>query len=610
MPGPITRKPVEAPNVSRPAEPEVKPNGAQGASSTQATASGGPVNLTDVQEFQTALLSRIGPGTNVAEIFNHPAIQALGPRISRELDIAAAQYIVQNARARIAQMDPAQIDAEHAQIKSQSIPRTPEEMVSVLLDRLRIGGGEREIVMRAVKHVLSGAAAPGENMMSIGGPSPNNHSTQMAVTDEGYDHILMSLADPRMTNKAWLHIERINRVDETGQGTPHAQPYALPPETLVGLIRLLVGNDAPTTVFYGRPNFIPSVVSDKIPKPHNDAVSAGLFNNSETAVRGLQMLARYAFERGVSEVKVSMDGMNEKEAVKFMKDVADPLNLPKGVNFLSAAFNLPRALVDLGVGKPLKGPPTAEDRKKLLEVGLEAIDITSKGGWGKVTLDSASMTPPSYPLIEFFGVENLVEWVHQAHMKGLETYVSGGMQPYHFPLLAMTGVDGVGVGTSIHESTPFAGIMGRMVPSRVHDALERRDKTESSWPGQVIYLLRRLDERVAENEPLSDTEKLLQSKAHQLLTGWAREVDAGLDGLKASRDEQLRSLADQKKNGTISDDEHARATKAAQDGFRQAFERLVNEKLADPKFVAECKKLAEYGAQNGYSLRGTPEANA
>jgi hypothetical protein len=558
----------------------------------------------EIDTVQTEVFDAIGGNQKVAKPIVDPAIAAVVDEVKRVLDVAAAQAIVQRARARLS-VDSKTIDAEHAEVKAKPIPRTAQEMVSVLLDRLRIGGAERTMVEKAVQHVIDGVRPPKDNMMPIGGENTvRDHITQMAITDEGPDHLLMTLADPRMTKfRNWTHMERINRVDANGNPTADAQPYALPPETLVGLIRLFTGNDAPSTVFYGRPNFLASVINDGVPAGFDDAVSAGLQNNKETAVRGLQMLARQCFNSGVSEVKVAMDGMNRAEVVKFMKAVVEPLNLEPG-RYISTAFNLPRGLKDLGVAQER---PNAPLREQLLEVGRRAIEAAQEGGGGKVTLDSASPTPPSTPLIEYFGARNLVDWVHEAHQAGLETYVSGGMEARHFPLLALTGVDGVGVGGAIHETTPLPGIMGRMEPSRVIDAHERATQTEMSWPGQVIYLLRRLDSVEGSSKELNDTERALQSRAHGLLRTWAEGVDSKLDPLKAKRDSELASLREKKES--FSAQEFTTKSKAVESEFKAAFEQMVNEELASPTFVAKSQELAELGAASGYPLRVAPKEN-
>jgi hypothetical protein len=163
-------------------------------------------------------------------------------------------------------------------------------------------------------------------------------------------------------------------------------------------------------------------------------------------------------------------------------------------------------------------------------------------------------------------------------------------------------VDGVGVGTSIHESTPHPGITGRLVPSRVHDALERRDRTEQAWPGQVMYLLRRLDAKQVGGVALSDTEKLLQTQALNAIKGFARDVDVGLDALKVERDGELKAVAEGKKSGTVAEEDAAKRTKAAQDKFKAAFGALVDEKLSAPAFVTACEKTARHGVQAGYAL--------
>lgn len=580
------------------------------APSTGAVARGAPAPVgTDafegVKSWVTQRMEKAGLAGDVTQL---PAVQALLKEVEMDADLSIAQAIVQQARKAALQRPAAEIDAEHAAVAAKPVPQKPEEMAAVLLDRLKIGGDQRDLVMKAVKLVLAGHVPP-RNWQSIGGPESMNahtHSTQMAVTDEGPDHLMMTLADPRMVNVAWSHMERINRVDEHGKATTDAFPYALPPEQLAGLTRLFLGNDAPSTMFYGTPNYRPSAVSDAVPQGMDEATAA-LHNNPFEAIRDLQMVARRAFSMGFSEVKVSMDGLPPAEAEKFMKAVTKPLRLEPG-QFVSMAFNLNKALKDFGMGDAISGVPSPADRLKLAAVAHQAVEVAARGGGGKVTLDSSSMTPPSFPLIEFFGVENLLTFAHEAHEQGLETYVSAGMQAYHFPLLAMTGVDGVGVGTSIHEATNTPGILGRMVPSRVLDALDRRDKTEASWPGEVIYLLRRVDERASQLEDaaeLSDTDKFLQGEAFSLLQSFARGIDAKLDVMKADRDAKLTALAGQK--ATMPADEFTTQSKAIGDEFKAGFEKLVAESLADPDFVSKCKALAETGVKAGYALRGNPE---
>ena len=79
--------------------------------------------------------------------------------------------------------------------------------------------------------------------------------------------------------------------------------------------------------------------------------------------------------------------------------------------------------------------------------------LVPAGGWERVTLDSASDSALSTPLIDRLGFAGLVEWVNDAHATGRETYISGGMSAEHIELATYAGVDGIGIGNWITAAT-------------------------------------------------------------------------------------------------------------------------------------------------------------
>src|SRR6185436_9017141 len=140
-----------------------------------------------------------------------------------------------------------------------------------------------------------------------------------------------------------------------------------------------------------------------------DTATAGLKFNLPTAANTMANMARNALNMGASEAKFGMDGLSPEEVITLGKAVHSQAMLQEG-EYISAAFNLGNVLKDFGLrpadAPPITGAPTAEERGLMLKGSLQSIDAAKEGGFKKVTVDSASMTPPSYPLIEYFSAEN------------------------------------------------------------------------------------------------------------------------------------------------------------------------------------------------------------
>ncbi len=67
----------------------------------------------------------------------------------------------------------------------------------------------------------------------------------------------------------------------------------------------------------------------------------------------------------------------------------------------------------------------------------------------------------------------LLSLVHSAHEKGLETYISAGMQPEHMRDATYTEVGAVGIGTSLHHRSKD-GIIGQVDAVALRKVLEVR----------------------------------------------------------------------------------------------------------------------------------------
>lgn len=83
--------------------------------------------------------------------------------------------------------------------------------------------------------------------------------------------------------------------------------------------------------------------------------------------------------------------------------------------------------------------------------------------------------------------------VHEAHKKGLQTYISAGLKPINMRDAVFAGVDGVGMGTSLHYIDPDTKLMGALKPETILEVLRIRDEAETSIEGKAAILLARLD---------------------------------------------------------------------------------------------------------------------
>jgi predicted Rossmann-fold nucleotide-binding protein len=514
-------------------------------------------------------------------------IDYLSGNLNQQLALSQATAVMEAARTRISEAF-ARGESPLAEIDRTALPKTEDEAVQYLMDRVGLTAQEQVKVRRGIEALANGAQLS-KRGQPIGGHSSKyaeTFRTKMAVTDPGIDHIAMVLADPRLLNGTFVHKEIIDRPTE------HTAPYSNPGATTIALIRLLTGDDAPSTVFYGRPNYMASIKQDSV-EGTDDVASAGLKFNPLTAANQLSNAARGLFNQGVSEVKVTMDGLSPDE-VKAFGQLTHAQARPLEGEYISAAFNLNAILRDFNLrpadAAPITGAPTPEQRNLMLQGSLQSIDVAKEAGFKKVTVDSASMTPPSYPLIEYFGVENILDWAHHAHEVGLETYGSGGMRDYHFPLLQFVGLDGVGVGFSIHDTNPEnPALAGRLLPEKVLSALDARDKAEVSPVGRASVLLRMLDEKASDGS-VTKAQDTLRGDIHSFLKGMAKGIDAKLDVLKATRDTAAASA-----NALTDPEAKKTANAAARKTFEDGFKALIASALQDPQAVEKATALLAKG---------------
>ncbi|PVD19777.1 hypothetical protein C0Q70_20268 [Pomacea canaliculata] len=191
----------------------------------------------------------------------------------------------------------------------------------------------------------------------------------MSLTDPGDGHVLGTTRFSDWMKGAIVHVEHLERPRHLPR--EKIESYRIPSILDFSRVRLHVGSSAPTTYFVGR------VVKD-----------SGNFQDDFLKVVNLTAAAASAaFFLGAAECKVSMEGLSTAQSMSYMKALRAQVQRSKK-QFLSAAWNLNQVLHDdFDHKEPV-------ELSKRMEIAMRAIEITSLGGFDKVTWDGASDTYP------------------------------------------------------------------------------------------------------------------------------------------------------------------------------------------------------------------------
>lgn len=436
---------------------------------------------------------------------------------------------------------------------------------------------EKVYVNHAERAVAKGASLAAPIGVGIGGAGVRAFQTQISLADVGGGHLDVTLRDGRLLRGLVVHHEHIDRE------SLDVAPYRMISPEANARLCLHAAGQVPVTVYYGRPSYQASVKNGGADAPKTESISQAFETDSTTPINTLAAAAEAVFSHGTADVKVSMDGLTARQAIKLMSCVAK--KTPRGPNqFFSAAFNLNRPLVDDRTSPPV----TLTDPR---EIARLVPAIAHEGGWQKVTIDSASDKVPSTPLMELIGFEALVDFTHAAHGFGLETYISGGMRDQHFEDAVLSGVGGVGVGYSMHvrgaphlvmrlaeelsarartpaedellsraqaakdapieakvqlvkdaqaqgllgdvkaapnmSPDPFGGVVGPIDPEKIFASARVRDDAEASLGGQAARVLAELDMASARSHVGGDVESL-RTQLYQAVRGRKTEAFASL----------------------------------------------------------------------------------
>ena len=85
-----------------------------------------------------------------------------------------------------------------------------------------------------------------------------------------------------------------------------------------------------------------------------------------------------------------------------------------------------------------------------------------------------------------------VDLVHEAHVNGLTTYVSAGLEPQHMPRADYCGLDGLGIGIKLHYYDHETRRMGELKADEMVRVLRTAEKARATAPGRAAKLLARL----------------------------------------------------------------------------------------------------------------------
>lgn len=382
----------------------------------------------------------------------------------------------------------------------------------------KLSGPEQFVRAAAFQTLETGTTLP-PAYSGIGVSGFRRYQTSLSLADPGEGHNLVTCLDARLLAGTVVHVEHIDRGRQTDREIVEA--YRLPAPLNAARVRLQAGVAAPCTAYIGRTPF----ENGAVPDPATYVLMAREYG--EDLLKAAHMTASACtvmFGNGIADCKIAMERMSVTELVRFMNAVDGNVLRDRSRQFLSAAFNLNVPLLDD------RGPGAPVWVGGKWEIARLAIEITLAGGFEKVTWDGASNLATSEPVIATFSDAQWLELIHRAHELGLETYVSAGMDKRHMPACVHSGVDGVGIGTSLHYRRQEAKgkyIMGELKPDAILEVLHTRDTAALSARGRGAAMLAMLD-RLHYERILPDDLEVLRSQLFFVLSA-APPVDGAIE---------------------------------------------------------------------------------
>ncbi len=321
--------------------------------------------------------------------------------------------------------------------------------------------------------------------------------TWLSLADPGPDHVRITAWDAELLRGLVVHVEHIDR--DMIADKEKVEPYRLPAAWHAARARLRVGSATPCSAFIGRPIF----------ENHSgrEPISAAGFEMDILKTAHLHASACTAmFVNGIADCKIAIERMTSPHAVRFMRAVSGNVLRDRDRQTLSAAFNVNTPLV-------VESQDGVHTLTKRFDIAHAGVQIARAGGFDKIAWDGASNEVPSKPIVEQLTHEELVDLVHFAHENGLETYVSAGMLAEHMKNAVFAGIDGVGIGTSMHYVDPATKLMGALKPEAITAALRARDEAAAHALGRAAQVLARLDQMSFEGS-LLPSENIVRGELH------------------------------------------------------------------------------------------------
>lgn len=341
----------------------------------------------------------------------------------------------------------------------------------------------------AYLHILNGGWSVRSEARPLGTPGFRPHTqTYMSLTDPGDGHVLGTTRFSDWMQGAIVHVEHLERPNHRPREV--IESYRIPSIIDFARVRLHVGSSAPTTYFVGR------AVKD-----------SGNFEEDFLKVVNLTAAAASAaFFLGAAECKVAMEGLSTSQALRYMRSLRAQVQRSKN-QFLSAAWNLNQVLTDDFDHKE------EVELNERMDIAMRAVEITSLGGFDKVTWDGASDTYPSKCIMFQLTHQEALTIVHEAHLRGLVTYFSAGFKFNEIRHAVYAGVDGIGIGGAqvLRYMDSQTGMHGPYMEENIPMILGNRDEAAKSVRGRGVHLLARLDTMYFEGS-LSRQEDALRQK--------------------------------------------------------------------------------------------------
>ena len=319
------------------------------------------------------------------------------------------------------------------------------------------------------------------------------HQTSLSAANPGDGHISATCTSSDLLQGTVVHIEHIDR--DSINDREVMEPYRLPAALNAARVRLHVGSATPCTAYIGRPVF------ENGTERRGEVLRARQFRTD--LLKSVHIAASSAtamFINGVADCKFAIERMSAQEAVEFLRAVAGNVMRDSSDQYLSAAFNIRLPFLDdLG-----DVPVVQTERLAIARLGIE---IAVRGRFDKVTWDGAGNEQPSTPIVEQMPFSDWVDLIHQAHERGLETYVSAGMKASHIRECVYIGVDGAGIGTSLHHRHPETNALGQLKPEAIREVLRVRNDAAKEPLGRGAAMLARLDRLFFEGTMIEDQDE-------------------------------------------------------------------------------------------------------